>query len=53
MFHAYKRNIPHVEDAILDSLGPRDLVNTKQVCRGWASAVRRYIGQLDARVAIQ
>ena len=48
MFLAYKKNIPKVEALIFDRLGPRDLVSSKQVCKGWAMAVRRYIRQLDA-----
>jgi len=47
MFHAYMRNIPELEDIILTNLGPRDLVNAKQVSKGWAGAVRRYVGQLQ------
>ena len=48
MFFYLKRDLPEVERKILDSLGPRDLVNAKQVCRHWATSVRRYIQQLDA-----
>ena len=48
MFNEYKRELPHVERQIFDFLGPRDLVNAKQVCKHWAISVRRYIGQLDA-----
>ena len=48
MFFYLKRDLPEVERQILDSLGPRDLVNAKQVCRHWATSVRRYIQQLDA-----
>ena len=48
MFFAYNRDLPKVEKYILDFLGPRDLVNAKQVCSHWAVSVRRYILQLDA-----
>ena len=47
MFHVHMKNIPHVEDIILNDLGPRDLVKAKQVSKGWAYAVRRYVGQLS------
>ena len=47
MFLAHKRNLPHVEDQILERLGPRDLVAAKQASKGWATAVQRYIEQLD------
>ena len=47
MFFAYNRDLPEVERYIFDMLGPRDLVWAKQVCRGWAVAVRRYIGHLN------
>ena len=49
MFLAYNKNIPNVEDRILGNLSPRDLVNTKRVCRDWAMSVRRYIQQMGAR----
>ena len=48
MFFAYNRDLPQVETYILDFLGPRDLVNAKQVSSHWAVSVRRYILQLDA-----
>ena len=45
MFKTYRRNLPEMEDRILDELGPRDLVSAKQVCRDWCTVVRRYVGQ--------
>ena len=48
MFHEYGRDLPQVERQILDSIGPRDLVICKLVCKHWATSVRRYIRQLDA-----
>ena len=47
LFLAHKRNVPNVEDHILDLLGPRDLVAAKGVNRDWAQAVRSCIGTLD------
>ena len=41
-----------LEDRILDSLGPRDLVRAKMVCKGWATAVRRYIREQRISPAI-
>ena len=49
MFLAYKRTFPKVECLIFDQLGPRDLVRSKQVCKGWAMAVRRCFGQLGSK----
>ena len=48
MFTHHKRDLPHVEKHILDMLGPRELVKAKQVCKRWATAVRRYVGHADA-----
>ena len=47
MFSVHKRDLPDVEKKILDMVGPRDLVRAKQVCKGWAAAVRRYIKNMD------
>ena len=38
-----------MEKHIFDMLGPRELVEAKQVCKGWAMAVRRYTGLVDVR----
>ena len=48
MFSVYNRDLPEVEKCILDKLGQRDLLHSKQVCKSWANAVRRYIGRLSA-----
>ena len=48
MFKTYRRNLPEMEDRILDELGPRDLVSAKQVCRDWCIVVRRYVRQQGA-----
>ena len=47
IFHALKRNVPNVEDHILEMLGQRDLVMAKEVNRVWATAVRSYMKRLD------
>ena len=47
MFLDLKRNVPTVEDHILELLGPRDLVAAKRVNRVWAAAVRSHIRRLD------
>ena len=47
MFLAHKRNVPNVEDQILELLGPRDLVAAKRVNGVWAGAVRSRIRSLD------
>ena len=47
IFHALKRNVPNVEDNILDMLGPRHLIAAKRVNRAWATAVRSYIRRLN------
>ena len=47
VFHALKRNVPNVEDHVLERLCPRDLVRAKRVNRVWATAVRSYIRRLD------
>ena len=47
MFLDHKRNVPTVEDHILELLGPRDLVAAKRVNRVWAAAVRGHIRRLD------
>ena len=51
MFFEYKRDLPRVDRKVFDSLGPRDLVRAKQVCKSWAFSVRRYIRQVDANRA--
>ena len=48
MFSGYNRDLPEVEVYILDKLDQRDLLHSKQVCKSWAVAVRRYIGKLSA-----
>ena len=48
MFSIHNRDLPEVEKCILDKLGQRDLLHSKQVCKSWANAVRRYIGRLSA-----
>ena len=47
MFLDHKRNVPIVEDHILELLGPRDLVAAKRVNSVWATAVRSHIRRLD------
>ena len=47
LFLAHKRNVPNVEDHILELLGPRDLVAAKRVNGVWATAVRSHIRSLD------
>ena len=48
MFSVYNRDLPEVEVYILDKLDQRELLHSKQVCKSWAVAVRRYIGMLSA-----
>ena len=48
MFSVYNRDLPEVEVYILDKLDQRELLHSKQVCKSWAVAVRRYIGKLSA-----
>ena len=47
MFQAFNRDLPQVEERILDMLGPKDLISAKQVCKDWAETVRRFTGLLE------
>ena len=47
MFLAHKRRVPHVEDQIMDLLGPRDIVRAKKVNGVWAASLGSYVRSLD------